>query len=259
MTPPAWISPTESSPVNKVPDITVTFWVVMLLATTVGETTGDVLNAQFGFGLSGTTLVMTAVLLTALGVHLTSRVRSPGMYWATVVLVSIVGTLVTDELVIGLGVSALVACSVFGLLLAGVFLSWARVERTLSVHTIVTARREFFYWTAVLLTFALGTAAGDFLAGSFGAGYAVSAVLFAVGTGVVLGAHRRLGMAPVLAFWSAFVLTRPLGASIGDLVSRDRSDGALGGGSILTSIALLIAIVGVVAHESRRSRAALAR
>ena len=239
---------------NKVPEIVLAFWVVKILATTVGETAADFLSTTLGLGLTGTTLVMTALLLTTLGAQVTARRYVPGVYWLTVVLISVVGTLVTDGLVDGLGVSLQVTTVAFSLALGAVFLAWWRTEGTLSVHTIVTTRRELFYWLAILMTFALGTAAGDLLAEGLSLGFARSAALFATAIAAVWVAHRRFGLGAVLAFWSAYVLTRPLGASLGDLLSQDRADGGLGLGTTATSAAFLLTIVGVVVHLTRDRR-----
>ena len=239
---------------NKVPEVTLAFWVVKILATTVGETAADFLSTTLGLGLTGTTMVMTAVLLTALGAQITGRCYVPALYWTTVVLISVVGTLVTDQLVDGLGVSLRVTTAAFALALAAVFLAWWRTERTLSVHTIVTKRRELFYWLAILMTFALGTAAGDLLAEGLDLGYALSAAVFTAVIAAVWFAHRRLGLGAVLAFWSAYIVTRPLGASLGDLLSQDRTDGGLGLGTTATSAAFLVTIVAVVVHLTRDRR-----
>lgn len=239
---------------NKVPEVVLAFWVVKVLATTVGETAADLLSTTLGLGLTGTTMVMTAVTLTALGAQLTARRYVPALYWTTVVLISVVGTLATDQLVDGLGVSLRATTAAFALALAVVFATWWRTERTLSVHTITTKRRELFYWLAILMTFALGTAAGDLLAEGLHLGYAVSAAVFAAVIAAVWVAHRGLGLGAVLAFWAAYVLTRPLGASLGDLLSQDRTAGGLGLGTTATSAAFLLTIVAVVVHLTRDRR-----
>ena len=239
---------------NKVPEVTLAFWVVKILATTVGETAADFLSTTLGLGLTGTTMVMTAVLLIALGAQITGRQYVPALYWTTVVLISVVGTLVTDQLVDGLGVSLRDTTVAFALALAAVFLAWWRTERTLSVHTIVTKRRELFYWLAILMTFALGTAAGDLLAEGLDLGYALSAAVFAVVIAAVWFAYGRLGLGSVLAFWSAYIVTRPLGASLGDLLSQDRTDGGLGLGTTATRAAFLVTILAVVVHLTRDRR-----
>ena len=242
--------------VSRVPEITLAFWVVKVLATTVGETADDFLDATLGLGRTGTSLVMTGALLAALGAQFTCRRYVPATYWTAVVLVSVVGTLVTDQLVDGLGIGLPTTTAVFAVALVAVFATWRATEGTLSVHTVVTARREAFYWLAVLVTFALGTAAGDLLAEGVDLGYASSAAGFAGAIAVVALAHYRLRLGAIAAFWAAYVLTRPLGASLGDLLSQDRLDGGLGLGVTVTSAAFLAAIVAVVVHLTRRERVA---
>ena len=243
------------SALSRVPEITLAFWVVKVLATTVGETAADFLDATLGLGLTGTSLVTTAALVAALGLQFTCRRYVPGTYWTAVVLVSVLGTLVTDQLVDGLGVSLPVTTAAFAVALVAVLAAWRASEGTLSVHTIVTARREAFYWLAILVTFALGTAAGDLLAERGDLGYATSAAVFAAAIALVALAHHRLHLGASAAFWAAYVLTRPLGASVGDLLSHNRADGGLGLGTTVTSAAFLVAIVAVVVHLTRRERA----
>ncbi len=251
-------APAPRDLLNKVPAITLAFWVVKVLATTVGETAADYLDQTLGLGLTGTALVMSALLLAALAAQLTARRYVPALYWTTVVLISVVGTLVSDELVDGLGVPLTVTTAAFSVALIAVFAAWWRSEHTLSVHTIVTTRRESFYWLAILVTFALGTSAGDLLAERLAVGYAWSALLFAAVIAAVFVAHRRGLLGPVLAFWTAYVLTRPLGASLGDLASQDRAAGGLGLGTTVTSVAFLLTILALVVHLTREQRAEVA-
>ncbi len=236
---------------NKVPEVTAWFWIIKVLATTVGETAADYLNDTLGLGLTGTTLVMCVLLVAVLALQFRRDRYVPSIYWTAVVLISVVGTLITDNLVDNLGVSLSVTTVAFSLALAATFAVWYASERTLSMHSIVTTRREAFYWLAILFTFALGTAAGDLLAEGLGLGYFASVLLFAGAIIVVAVAHFRVGVNAVLAFWSAYVLTRPLGASIGDLMSQDRSAGGLGLGTTLTSLVFLVVIAGVVAYLTR--------
>ena len=231
---------------NKVPEVTVYFWVIKVLCTTVGETAADFLSDNLGLGLGRTTVVMSVVLIAGLIWQFSLRRYVPGVYWLAVVLISIVGTLITDNLTDNLGVSLLLSTLVFAIALAVAFAVWYASERTLSIHTIVTRRREGFYWLAVLFTFALGTAAGDLVAERFSVGYWQSAVLFGVGIVVVYALHRAFGMNAILAFWLAYILTRPLGASIGDFLSQPRADGGLGLGTTVTSALFLLTILAVV-------------
>ena len=207
---------------SKVPEITLYFWIVKVMATTVGETAADYLNDTLGLGLSGTTVVMTVLLVVALVLQFRTRRYTAGIYWLAVVLISVVGTLITDNLTDNLGVPLQATTIVFAVALAATFAAWYAKERTLSIHSIVSARREGFYWLAILFTFALGTAAGDLVAESLNLGYGLSVVIFAALIAVVGLAYWRFRLNAVLAFWLAYILTRPLGASLGDLLSQDR-------------------------------------
>jgi uncharacterized membrane-anchored protein len=233
---------------NKVPEITLYFWVIKVLCTTVGETAADLLNENLGLGLTNTTYIMAAALIAVLVFQFRSRKYVPGIYWLAVVLISVVGTLFSDNLVDNLGVELQTTTIAFGLILACVFGAWYWRERTLSVHTIVTSRREAFYWLAILFTFALGTSAGDLVAEKLELGYLPSVGIFAGAIAIVAVAHFRFRLNAILAFWIAYVLTRPLGASIGDFLSQPTSETGLGLGTILTSVIFLSAILALVVY-----------
>lgn len=233
---------------NKVPEITIYFWVIKILGTTVGETAADSLAFDLGLGLAATTAVAVLLLLVALAVQFTMRRYVPAVYWLVVVLISVVGTLITDNLVDNLGVPLEVTTVIFAVVLAAVFTLWYRSERTLSIHTIDTTRREAFYWSAILFTFALGTAVGDLVAEQFDLGYGVSLVLFGAVIAAIALARFRFGVNAVLTFWIAYVLTRPLGASFGDLLSQDTDEGGLGFGPTVTTMVFLAAIVVLVGY-----------
>jgi uncharacterized membrane-anchored protein len=239
--------PTFSEMLNKVPEVTLYFWVIKVLCTTVGETAADLLSENIGMGLTNTTYIMGALLVAALVAQFRLRRYVPSIYWLAVVLISIVGTLITDNLTDNLGVSLVITTVAFSIVLACVFAMWWASERTLSIHTIFTTRRESFYWLAVLFTFALGTAAGDLTAERINLGYLPSALMFGGMIAVVAVAHFRFRLDAVLSFWLAYILTRPLGASIGDWMSQPRADGGLGLGTVVTSILFLSLIVAVVA------------
>jgi uncharacterized membrane-anchored protein len=233
---------------NKVPEVTVFFWVIKILATTVGETAADFLATNLGLGLGGTTLIMSVLFVVVLAVQFRTPRYVPGVYWLTVVLISVVGTLVTDNLTDGFGVSLTTSTIVFAVALALTFAAWYASERTLSIHTIVTRRREAFYWLAILFTFALGTAAGDLVDEQFGLGYWTTAVLVAAIIAAITVGHLVFHAGAVLSFWAAYVLTRPLGASLGDGFSQAKSDGGLGLGTTVTSVGFLAVILAVVAY-----------
>ena len=239
---------------NKVPEVTFYFWVIKVLCTTVGETASDYLSDNVGLGLTKTTFIKAALLLVTLVFQFRSRRYVAGVYWTGIVLISVVGTQITDNLTDNHGVSLVTTTTIFSILLAVVFAVWFASERTLSIHTIYTTRREAFYWLAVLFTFALGTAAGDLTAERLNVGYAWSLAIFAGAIALVAVLHYTLNLNAVLAFWMAYILTRPLGASTGDLLSQSRHSGGLGIGTTVTSFAFLAAILVVVAFLSITKR-----
>lgn len=233
---------------NKVPEITLFFWIIKILCTTVGETGADFLNTDLNFGLDGVTLIIGAMLAVALFFQFKFKKYIPGIYWLAVVLISIVGTLITDNLSDNLGVPLTISTIVFAVSLSIIFAVWYKKERTLSIHTIFTTRREAFYWLAILFTFALGTAAGDLLAETINLGYLLSAIIFGVLIASVAISHFVFKVNAVLAFWLAYILTRPLGASIGDYLSQDLNNGGLGLGTTITSMIFLVTILATVVY-----------
>jgi uncharacterized membrane-anchored protein len=234
---------------NKVPEVTVIFWIIKIMSTTVGETGADYLAVHVGLGTTLTGLLMASLLTVALVVQLSMNRYVPWIYWLTVVLVSVVGTQITDFLSDKLEVSLYISTAAFAVVLAATFASWYAVERTLSIHTIVTTRRELFYWAAILFTFALGTAAGDLATEALGLGFNVGVLAFAALIVADAGASA-LGVDAVLTFWVAYILTRPLGASLGDLLAQSGEYGGLGLGTIYTSLAFLTVIIALVAWLS---------
>jgi uncharacterized membrane-anchored protein len=243
---------------NKVPEITVYFWVIKVLCTTVGETFADNLNENLGLGLSGTSYIMGTLLIAVLVFQFRAKKYIPGVYWLAVVLISVVGTLVSDNLVENYGVALETTTIAFGAILICVFASWYAVERTLSVHTIFTTRREAFYWLAILFTFALGTSAGDFLSEQLELGYLAALGIFAGAIVVVAVLHFGLRLNAILSFWLAYILTRPLGASIGDYLASPKAEGGLGLGTNLTSFLFLGTILALVVYLAISKRDVIA-
>jgi len=232
---------------SKVPEVTIYFWVIKILATTVGETAADYLNDTLGFGLTNTTYVAVGLLIVSLVAQFAIRRYVPVLYWWLVVLISVTGTLITDNLTDNAGVPLAVTTAIFSVTLIVVFSAWYGVEKTLSIHSIRTPRREAFYWLAILVTFALGTAAGDLIVEKLALGYGWSLVLFAGLIAAITVGHYRFRLNAVLAFWAAYVITRPLGASIGDLLTQPADDGGLGVGKTAVNImffAVIIVLVG---------------
>ena len=243
---------------NKVPEVTVYFWIIKILCTTVGESFADYINETLGVGLTNTTLIFTAALIVAMVWQFRLRRYVPAVYWTTVVLISVVGTLLTDNLTDGHNVPLWISTTVFSALLVVVFSVWYARERTLSIHSIVTTPRESFYWLTVLVTFALGTAAGDWTIELTG-WTPGAAVLLPAGLIAAVFIAWRLGAGPVLTFWLAYILTRPLGANIGDFLGSPHSEGGQGLGTLWTSILFLGAILGCVVYltVSKRDRTEL--
>ncbi len=242
---------------SKVPEVTLYFWIIKILCTTVGETFADYLNTTFNIGLTGTSIVMGILLAVVLYFQFKARKYIPSIYWLAVVLLSVVGTLIADNLTDNFGVSLETTTIIFGIALLITFIVWLISERTLSIHSIVTTKREIFYWLVILFTFALGTASGDLIAERFSIGYLPSALIFLgvialitilhyIVKGVLSLERRHQSTNAVLAFWLAYILTRPLGASIGDYLSQGQSDGGLGLGTTTTSIIFLGAILALV-------------
>jgi len=230
---------------NKVPEVTVFFWVIKILCTTVGESFADYINETLHVGLTNTTIIFSVALVAALVAQFRLDRYVPGVYWLSVVLISVVGTLLTDNLTDAHGVPLWISSTVFAVLLALVFGAWYAREHTLSIHSINTTPRESWYWLVVLVTFALGTAVGDWTVELTGWGPGASILLPAALIAAIFVAWK-LGAGPVLTFWLAYILTRPLGANIGDFFASPRSEGGLGLGTFGTSALFLIAILGTV-------------
>ncbi len=232
---------------NKVPEVTVWFWVIKILCTTVGESLASWVNQTLGVGLLDTALIFTAVLAVVLVVQMRLSRYVPGAYWLAVGVVSVTGALYTAVLTDQLGVPLGIATLGFSLLLGGVFALWYAREHTLSIYSITTPSREGYYWLAVLVTFALGTATGDWSLDLTGWGPGVSVLLPLALIALVVAAWRA-GADAVLAFWLAYILTRPLGANIGDWLATDKSAQGLGLGTPMTSIVFLLAILATVSY-----------
>jgi uncharacterized membrane-anchored protein len=220
---------------NKVPEVTLAFWIIKIMSTTVGETGADYLAVHVGLGRTVTDCVMAALLIASLLLQLRARQYIPWRYWLTVVLISVVGTQITDALTDGLDVSLYLSTSIFAVALAATFAIWYAVE--------------LFYWAAILFTFALGTAAGDLATEALQLGFQFGVIVFGALIAVVALAYFG-GANPVLTFWIAYVLTRPLGASLGDLLSQAQTYGGIGLGTIVTSAVFLTVIIVLVAFLS---------
>ncbi|PFH04508.1 putative membrane-anchored protein [Collimonas sp. PA-H2] len=236
--------------INKVPEATLLFWIIKMMSTTVGETGADYLATDLHFGLVGTSLTTGLLLACALLFQLRAKRYLPALYWICVVLVSVFGTLVTDMLSDLAGVPLAFSTTAFSIAMIATFAAWHAREKTLSITAIDSPRRELFYWTVILFTFALGTAAGDWVAEGLSLGYANSALLFGGLIGLVALARYAFKINATACFWVAYVLTRPFGASCGDLLSQPAGNGGLGFGTIATSALFLAVIVSLVSYLS---------
>jgi uncharacterized membrane-anchored protein len=239
---------------NRVPEVVGSFWIIKVLATTVGETGADYLSTNLKLGLSGTSYIMSFILLLALVNQFRLKHYVPVSYWIVVVLMSVTGTLITDRLVDELKVSLVTIIIIFSIILAIVFTFWYTNEKTLSMHSINTPKRELFYWVAILVTFALGTATGDYLAEALKLGYLQAALIFGAAIAAIAVGHFYFKMNAVLAFWLAYILTRPLGASIGDLLSQPTKNGGYGLGTVGTSILFLSIITSLIIYLSFKQK-----
>nr|WP_294900256.1 hypothetical protein [uncultured Pedobacter sp.] len=242
---------------NKVPAVTLIFWIIKIMATTIGETAADLLSVTLNLGLVVTSYIMAILLLGVIIIQFRSKKYIPWLYWLVVVFISVMGTLISDNLVDNMGVSLVTTSIVFAVLLIGIFIFWYLNEKTLSVHTITTTKREFFYWGAILFTFALGTSAGDLLSEYFGLGYPLAAMLFSGCIAVIYLAYKFINLNAVLAFWLAYILTRPLGASIGDLLTQVPKDGGLGISTTIINVLFLLIIISLVGYLTYKEKANL--
>lgn len=242
----AWL---RQQGINKVPKITFYFWIIKILCTTVGETAADFLNVNLNLGLTGTSIVTGTSLIVALIAQFKTKKYIPAVYWIAVMLISVFGTLVTDNLTDAMGIPLETSTIVFSILLGMTFLIWYLFEKTLSIHSVFTMQRESFYWLAILFTFALGTAAGDLMAEGLGLGYAITGIIIAALI-AIFSALWRLGLNSILSFWLIYILTRPLGASLGDYLSQSPAHGGLGLGATITSLVFFGGILGIVTYLS---------
>ncbi|MAQ36559.1 MULTISPECIES: hypothetical protein [Thioclava] len=243
-----------TNPVSRVPEVTPGFWLIKLMAVTMGETAADFLAVNLGLGLTATTILMTVILAVVIRWQFAQRRYVPAVYWSAVVLISIVGTLITDNMTDNLGIPLIDSTIGFTILLGATFAAWFASERTLSIHEVYTARREGFYWLAILFTFALGTAVGDLISEQFGIGYLATGILFGLIIASLASGYAALKLDGLWAFWLCYIFTRPLGASFGDLLSQPTEYGGLGFGTIPTSLGFLAVIAITVAAMTVKRR-----
>lgn len=244
----------KSDALSKVPQVTLMFWVVKILATTLGETGGDALSMTLKLGYAVSSLIFLGFFVVTLAAQITSKRYHPVFYWAVVVATTMVGTTTSDYLdrTLGLGYpksSAILFCGVIAVLVA-----WRFTTGAIAYDHIATKSNETFYWVTILVSNTLGTALGDFVATSTGLGFERGALVFAGLIALVAAAHYLTNLPDSLLFWSAYVLTRPLGATLGDILTKPHPEGGLALGRITSSLAIAVAMVALVAVTSRRDR-----
>ena len=231
---------------SKVPQITVFFWIIKVLTTGMGEVTSDFLAHLMDPAIA--VAIAGIGLLVSLAIQLGSRKYVAWIYWLTVIMVSIFGTMAADVLHVGFGIPYAASTSFFAVALSGILGGWYLSERTLSIHSIFTRRRELFYWATILTTFALGTAAGDMTASTMHLGYFNSGLIFAVLIALPALGYWLMGINEIFAFWFAYIMTRPLGATFADWIGVPASRGGLGIGTGVVSLVLTLLIIGFVTY-----------
>jgi uncharacterized membrane-anchored protein len=239
----------EKNTLLRVPEVMLIFWIIKILSTTVGETGADFLASDLGLGMPVVTLIMSGIIACLLIFQFTKFKRYiPVNYWAIVLLMSIIGTLITDILVDDFGVSLVTLSIVFTATMLIGFAAWYKSEKTLSIHSIDNTKREAYYWLVILLAFALGTGVGDLISEGMNLGYGIALMLFGGLIALVTFGHYVLKMNAVLSFWLAYILTRPLGASLGDFMIKPGNEGGLGLAISNVNLIFLFTIIGLVAY-----------
>jgi uncharacterized membrane-anchored protein len=251
-----WVAP-RRHPLTKVPEVTAYFWVTKVLTTGMGEATSDYLVHRFNPEIAVVTGFTAFV--AAMAVQFSVRRYNSWAYWFAVSMVAVFGTMAADVLHVGLGIPYAVSTAFYSVVLAVIFVLWYRSEGTLSIHSIYTRRRELFYWATVLATFALGTAAGDLTAKVVGLGYLGSGVMFAVVIAIPYAGYRWFGLNPIVGFWFAYIVTRPLGASFADWLAWPPSVGGLGFGHGMVSLVSSVIIIGLVGYMAATGKDVMVR
>ncbi|HEY0204808.1 MAG TPA: hypothetical protein VGC15_11730 [Acetobacteraceae bacterium] len=240
------MSQTMKQAISKVPEVTLGFWVIKVIATTLGETGGDAVTMTLGLGYLVGTAIFAALFVVAVGAQIRARRFHPFLYWAVIVATTTAGTTLADFFDRSLGIGYVGGSSVlFALLLATLWL-WHRTLGSVSVDSVTTPRAEMFYWATIMFSQTLGTALGDFLADTGGLGYGGGALVFGAGLVVVAGLYFLTGVSRTVLFWAAFILTRPLGATVGDFLDKPLADGGLALGRFAASGVLAALMVGLV-------------
>ncbi|MEB3701929.1 Putative membrane-anchored protein [Candidatus Bealeia paramacronuclearis] len=242
---------------RKIADVTLTFWIMKICATTVGETGGDMLSMTFKWGYATSTLILLNGFLVILAAQLFSKVFHPLLYWGVILATSTVGTTISDFMDRTLGLGYATGSTILIILLIGALASWRFSMGTISVDHIKSSKGECFYWLAILISNTLGTAIGDFLSDSSGLGYAETNLMISSIIGAIVLMYFFTSISRTTLFWSAFVLTRPFGATMGDLLTKNPEYGGFGFGTIGSSLLLLFILLGLIMFSSRQKHRAV--
>lgn len=238
---------------NKLPPITAAFWVMKICATTLGETGGDLLSMTLNVGYAASSLILISVFAVTLALQLLSRKHHPLLYWSVILSTSTAGTTMSDYMDRTLGLGYATGSAILVTLLLGIFAFWRLTTQSLSVQDIRTRKVEVIYWVAILFSNTLGTALGDFLADDSGLGFAGGALLIGSLLALVLAAHYLTSLSKTLLFWLAFVLTRPFGATLGDVLTKPTEHGGLNLGTKGSSLVLLAVLLGAIFHTWQKA------
>ncbi|OWP61563.1 hypothetical protein CDA63_18785 [Hymenobacter amundsenii] len=239
---------------KKLPEITLLFWIMKICATTLGETAGDLLAQTLNVGYAVSSIILLGIFLVTLVGQLAAKRYIPALYWAVILATSTAGTTMSDYMDRTLGLGYATGALILVTILAVILGAWWLSEKSLSVTDVQSRRAELFYWTAILFSNTLGTALGDYLADDSGLGFAGGALLIGSLLALVVLAHYFTRISSVLLFWVAFVLTRPFGATVGDLLTKDTSQNGLGFGTIGSSLILFAVLVGLAVYTTIQLR-----
>jgi uncharacterized membrane-anchored protein len=237
---------------SKVPEVTLIFWLIKILATTLGETGGDAVSMSMGLGYALSSLIFIGVFAAAVVVQISVKTFRPLLYWFVVIATTTAGTTMADFADRSLGIGYPGGASLLFLLLMVSLTFWRRVEGTISVDTVTAPRTEIFYWISIMFSQTLGTALGDWMADTNGLGYERGALVFAAGLAVIAAAYFWTSISRTLLFWAAFILTRPLGATLGDWLDKPTQDGGLGFSRFYATAILAAAILACIAFLPQR-------
>jgi uncharacterized membrane-anchored protein len=240
--------------INKLPEITLLFWIMKIAATTLGETAGDLFSMTLGLGYAVSSLILVGLFIAALVTQLRAKTFHPALYWLVILATSTAGTTMSDFMDRTLGLGYALGSFILVSVLAAILAYWYYSEGSLSIAKIHTPKLELMYWGAILVSNTLGTAVGDFLAHNSGLGFTGGALVVAAALAAITFAHFYTKISPIILFWLAFILTRPFGATLGDMLTKMPKDGGLGFGTIGSSAVLLSVLVVLIVYSFKTEK-----